>query len=487
MKRLNELLPLSNNVTIESIYSDSRKVTKNSIFFCLDGLTTDGHQYIDEAICNGAICIVHSRQINQKKDNIIYYFYDDVLSLLNDVACKFYDYPSKQLRMIGITGTNGKTIVSSLIYQGLNQVLPFGYIGSQYIKIEDNVVSQLYTTPEVIFLQQSLKNMVDHKIKGACLEVSSHGLTLGRIKGIEFEIAVFTNICPDHLDFHGSYEEYKEAKLKLFQNLSSNSKAIVNIDESMMYQQIVKVTKANVLSYGIYHDADLQAFDIELGLKNTKFKIKYMNQTYLVVSKLLGEFNVYHILATMLVWLQFNIEIEKCIDFIEKIDYVKGRLEPVLNHYHLNIFIDNGSTPEHYQQILSFSKALKHQGRVILVFGCEGKKDLKKRIEIGKIADSYCDHIILTEEDSRDEDTEKICEDIKKGITKATCVTVVDRETAILQAIETTTPNDLIFIMGKGESKSIHRKYGIEEYIGDYQAAKNAIYEIYGEEYDIND
>ncbi|MBS5115243.1 MAG: UDP-N-acetylmuramoyl-L-alanyl-D-glutamate--2,6-diaminopimelate ligase [Erysipelotrichaceae bacterium] len=482
MKKLRELLPIDSDIAIESIHSDSRCIKPNSIFFCLDGLSVDGHQFIEEAIYRGAKCIVHTKEVNYSFQDVIFFQTTNIIARLNEVACKFYDYPSQRLKMIGVTGTNGKTIVSTLIYQSLNQFMPFGYIGTRHVLFNDQFISYMYTTPEVIFLQEHLNKMVNANIQGACLEVSSHGLSLGRVQGVDFDIAVFTNLSPDHLDFHGNMEDYIQAKLKLFSMMKPGGVAIINRDDELMYHKISSVTKARVYSYGIKNPAYLRAFDVQLNIDHTSFKIMYEEKTYTLKTKLLGEFNIYHILASILTLLQFNLSIEVCIQTIEKIGTIEGRLEAIKNKHHLNIFVDNGHTPVHYQEVFSFASKVSNQGRIIAVFGCVGKREFKKRFEIGQIADRYCDHIILTEEDCRDEDPEKICKEIQEGIKKATCIVVTDRETAIYQAVETANPEDIILIIGKGDEKTMIRKDGVEPYIGDEQAVMNAINEIYCED-----
>lgn len=482
MKKLKDLLPIDSDIAIESIHSDSRSIKPNSIFFCLDGLSVDGHQFIEEAIYRGAKCIVHTKDINYSNDDVIFFKTTNIIARLNEVARKFYDDPSQKLKMVGVTGTNGKTIVSSLIYQGLNQYIPFGYIGTRHVMYDNKFVPYRYTTPEVIFLQHHLNEMVKSNVKGACLEVSSHGLSLGRVQGVDFDIAVFTNLSPDHLDFHGNMEEYINAKLKLFSNLKADGVAIVNRDDELMYNKISSVTKAKIFTYGIKNDANLKAFDIELNLKWTRFKISYEDKVYQTQTHLLGEFNIYHILAAILTLHQFEIPIEECIKIVENIGMIEGRLETIENKYNLNILVDNGHTAQHYKEVLSYASKVADGGRIIAVFGCVGKREFKKRLEIGEIADRYCDHIILTEEDCRDEDPEKICDEIQEGIKDATCVIVTDRETAIYQAIETANPEDVILIIGKGEEKMMIRKDGIEPYIGDHQAVLNAINEIFCED-----
>lgn len=484
MKKLNQLLPIDSDLAIESIHSDSRKIRPNSIFFCLDGLSVNGHQFIEEAIYKGAVCIVHSKDVLVKNKDIVYYQVKDTLKCLNEVACKFYDDPSQQLNMIGVTGTNGKTIVSMLIYQIAKKVMPFGYIGTHHVLFNKETCECEFTTPEIIFLQEHLRKMVNAGIQGACLEVSSHGLALGRVAGVDFDMAIFTNLSPEHLDFHGSMDNYVKAKLKLFEGLRSDAIAIVNRDDEEMFNRISTLTKAHVLSFGIEHVADIQATKIVLRLRETLFEVLYEGYTYPVKTSLIGQFNIYHILAAILALLQIGFTIEQAIEAIEGVNNIEGRLEYVETGHKFHAFVDNGHSPQHYEQVLSYASKVVGEGRIIAVFGSVGKREFKKRQVLGEIADHYCDHIILTEEDPRDEDTEEICEQIKKGIKKTKNVVITDRETAIYQAVEIANPNDIILILGKGEEQTMYKRRGPIPYIGDKQALLNAIEEVYGGEED---
>lgn len=480
MKKLNQLLPIESDLAIEGIYSDSRQVRPNSIFFCLDGLSVDGHQFIEQAIYHGAVCIVHTKPVASKVNGILYYQTDDAIKCLNNVACAFYDHPSRQLKMVGVTGTNGKTIVSSLIYQSCKTMMPFGYIGTRKVLYKNEEIHYAYTTPEVIFLQKYLNRMLLAGVKGACLEVSSHGLALGRVQGVDFDIAVFTNLSPEHLDFHGNLEEYKKAKLKLFKSLRSDAVAILNRDEDEMFHRISTSTKAKVKTFAIHRDADIRASKIKLNLKYTEFDIQYEHHTYHIHTQLIGEFNIYHILAAILSLIEIGFSIEEAIASIEKIHNIEGRLELIETNHSFYAFVDDGHSPQHYEQVLSYASKVANGGRIIAVFGAIGKREFKKRQEIGAIADRYCDHIILTEEDPRDEDLEEICEDIRQGIKKTKNVIISDRETAIYQAVEIANPGDIIMIIGKGDETTMLKEMGEVPYIGDKQALLNAIEEVYG-------
>lgn len=487
MKKLNQLLPIDCDIAIEGIYSNSKKVKPNSIFFCMDGLSVDGHQYVEEAVYNGAVCVVHSKPIKCKHKDVIYFETSSPIQLLNDVACNFYDYPSKRLQMIGVTGTNGKTIVTSLIYQACMKKIPLGYFGTGHVEYNTTRINYEYTTPEIIFLQDHLDKMARSNLKGACLEVSSIGLSLGRVAGVEFDIAVFTNVNPEHIDFHRTQEDYIDAKMKLFERLGPGALAVVNKDDEAMYNRISSLTAARIITYSLRNKADIRAYNVRLFANKTQFYFTYKEEEYFVSTHLLGEINVYHILAAILVLIELGFSVDEAISSISAIQEVPGRMEWLDLNRGFNVYIDNGNTETHYDKVFSFASKIVGDGRIIAVFGAVGKREYQKRKIIGEIADNFCDHIILTEEDSRDEDPEDICNEIKEGIKQTKSVIITDRETAIYQALEIANKNDVVLIIGKGDETYLIKDGGKVDYIGDKQAVLNSIEEIYGgyDEYEL--
>ena len=238
MKRINELFDVKEDFKINSIHSDSRYVCKNSIFFCVDGLSVDGHKYVEDAIFQGAKCIVYSKPIAYKHKDVLYIKVEDVLDELNRVADIFYDHPSYKMSMIGVTGSSGKTIVALMIRDVLSHYLKMGYIGTNNIEYDGLVQQSPYTTPESIFIQRHLNEMVKKQVKGVTLEVSSHGLALKRVDGLHFDIAIFTNVYEEHLDFHGTMEHLMMSKAKLFSLVDEKGYAIINSDEVKFYNLI---------------------------------------------------------------------------------------------------------------------------------------------------------------------------------------------------------------------------------------------------------
>ena len=476
MKLLRELLPIDSDLMIYSIHADSRDVMPNSIFFCIDGLTVDGHEFVSEAIMHGAKVIVHSKPL-EKQEGIIYYQDDHVIELMAHVANHFYDFPSKKLKITGITGTVGKTTVATLVYEASKKLLKMGYIGTHLVEYNDYRKIYHYTTPEYIFLQDTLANMVEEGTEGCVLEVSSHGLSLKRVEGIEFDIAVFTNLMPDHLDFHSTMENYENAKLSLFTSLSPEATAIIDINEPFS-TRIKEATKAKIMTYGIDTPCDVCAKNLHLYYDHSSFDILYHDNAYHMDLPLIGSVNINHTLAAIAVLIKYDIPIEKIIEIFQQTQQIEGHYEVISNKHQLNIIVDEGYTPSHYLQLFEFIHSMKSHGRIIAVFGCVGKKELSKREKIGQLANKYCDYVILTEEDPRGEDVDTICKMIQKKITDIPSVIIDNRELAIYQAIEAANPGDTVLLIGKGKNKYMIRD--VEEYyVGDKQVVLNALNEVY--------
>ncbi|MCD8029253.1 MAG: UDP-N-acetylmuramoyl-L-alanyl-D-glutamate--2,6-diaminopimelate ligase [Erysipelotrichaceae bacterium] len=487
MKRLNELFDVKEDYKIESIHSDSRYVVKNSIFFCVDGLSVDGHKYIEDAIFQGAKCIVYSKPIAYKHREIVYIKVNNVLDELNRVADLFYDHPSYKMTIMGITGTSGKTIVALMIKDILSHYLKTGYIGTNNIEY-DNIIEQCpYTTPESIFLHKKLSEMVKHDVKGVTLEVSSHGLALKRVDSVHFDIAIFTNVYEEHLDFHGTMEHLMTSKAKLFQLVNEKGYAILNTDEVRFYNLVKDDLKCHILTYGIEHHGDVMARNIQLYIDHSEFDLQIHDEIRHVSLPLLGRCNVSNVLAVVTSLLALEMSPQQVIESLGYIKGIDGRMELLEHSYPFHVIIDYCQHAKSFELIFKFAKAVRTSGRIIAVFGAPGRRNFNKREKIGKLANEYCDQVILTAEDNRDEDIEDICLDIQKYIEKPVSVIIEDRSIAIEQAIEIANRDDIILILGKGHEKFMASTIGNVPYPGDKYVALNAIKKIFegGEEGDI--
>lgn len=475
---LDDLLPIDNHILIENIASDSRKVTSNSIFFCFDGFTYDGHTFCKEAIDKGAVCIVHQKELTEYIDGIIYYQSDDIVSLLASVCNKFYMNPSKYLKVVGITGTAGKTTVANLIYSISKNYLNMGYFGTRLVEYGAFRNEYQYTTPETIYLQKTLRNMADEEMDSVCIELSSQGLNLKRVEGVDFDIAIFTNMFQEHIDAHGSYEKYQEAKLSLFRNLKPSGIAIIDVDEPFS-STIQDVVQGEIFTYGIEQDADVMARNIEFSYEYTKFDLLYENNIIPLKLPIIGKVNVSHILASIACLLKLNMSLDEIVKGLQNVSKIEGHYEKIENNYGINILIDEGTHPKHYEELYKFAKSIT-KGKIISVFGCTGKKANARRELVGEITAKYADFAILTEEDCKDENVIDICDKIASKLQdKIPYVIIENREYAIYQALEKANKDDTILIIGKGRGKFLIRNEGKEFYIGDKQAVLDAIKNIY--------
>ncbi len=478
---LSKMFKNAPDLEIENLMIDSRAKLKNSIFFCIKGYVNDGHKFISKAIKNGAIVIVHSDEIKKYNDQAIYIRVQDTKASLSAVASIFYDYPSKAIKMIGVTGTNGKSSVSCLVKDLASNHFNCGYIGTIAVEYNDIKMPPHLTTPDILELQSILRDMKNSSVELCALEVSSIGLDQGRVDGIDFDVAVFTNFTHDHLDYHGTMENYFLAKKKLFDELSNDKVAIYNIDDQMG-SEIVKDCTASKYSYGIEHEADYYAKDIQLFAEKTVFTLSCFSNEYRIETNLVASFNILNLLAAIAILHQMGMEIDQMLPYLNNIAQIEGRMQRVEEGQPFNILVDFAHTPDGLKKVFEYAAGITPvESRIIAVFGSAGKRDTKKRPEFGQLADKYCDMIILTEDDPRDERVIDIANDISKGILKTNYVIIESRYDAIRQAIELANVQDTILILGKGNENYMYGEFSKEPWIGDPNAVKEVLHKYYFE------
>ena len=483
---LNELFEKAPKIEIDNIMVDSREVVNNSIFFCIKGMLNDGHDFYRQAIENGAVVIVYSDEIDTNVENVTFIKVKDVVSALGNVADKFYDYPSKQMVMYGVTGTNGKSTITSLIKQLLNNYKKCGYIGTISIEYGNVVLPPLLTTPSILDLQYYLSKMVEASVKACALEVSSIGIEQKRVDNIDFDVCVFTNLTHDHLDYHGTIDNYFKAKKRLFDNMKIDGKVITNIDDEYGLA-IVADTKAKVYTYGINKEADYQATNIEILKNKTIFTLKCNGNEYRLKTNLVATFNVYNVLAAIAALNVSGISIADILKNLENLTNIEGRMHNIEMGQPFNIIVDFAHTPDGLEKVFQYAANITStKNRIIAVFGSAGKRDTKKRKIFGELANKYCDLIILTEDDPRDEEVVDIANEIAEGITDKNYVIIEDRYNAIRQAIDIANSADTILILGKGDETFIYREFGREPYIGDHKACKEILEKYYLEGFEPN-
>lgn len=442
------------DINIENLESDSRKVTKNTLFVAITGYDVDGHDYIEDAIANGAsaILVENLEKLRTVKltNDVTVIVTDNTRHALAIAACNFYDNPSKKFKLIGLTGTKGKTTTSYMIKTLLEaQGKKVGLIGTIENFIgADSLGESDRTTPESLQLQRMFARMVENEVEYVVMEVSSQALKLHRVDGCDFDVGIFTNFSKEHISEkeHTDLEDYFNSKLKLFDMCKV---AFVNIDD-FRGARVKKYAKCEVKTYGIDNICDLLAKDITITNVGVDFKAKIGDRNERVKVDIPGRFSVYNSLAAISVAMHYGCSAETIKTALEEIK-VPGRSELVPNNKELSIMIDYAHSPESLQNILQAVKTYT-RGRVILVFGCGGDRDRTKRPIMGEIAGRIADYTIVTSDNPRTEDPAMITEDIEKGIskTKGKYEVIVDRREAIEKAIKMANKKDLIILAGKG-------------------------------------
>ncbi|MBQ8427399.1 MAG: UDP-N-acetylmuramoyl-L-alanyl-D-glutamate--2,6-diaminopimelate ligase [Clostridia bacterium] len=435
----------STDVEIENLYFDSNSVTKNSLYFCLNGTKTDGHQYSLQAEKHGAVAVVCERRLNVNVTQIIVESSREAMSI---IAGEFYGRADKSLKIIGVTGTNGKTTTTHLIYQilknaGKNCAL-IGTLGTFY---SEKFIQPTLTTPDPIELNKQLRDMLCVGVEFVVMEVSAHALYFDKVKGIDFTAVIFTNFTQDHLDFFGSMAEYKKAKLKLFREYNFKY-SIVNSDDPVgieIYNEI-----AGSISYGIDNPADVFAIRVKEFKNGTEFIINLFDEISTVKIPLIGRFNAYNAMSALTASALLGIDANLAVDCINKANCVSGRLEKV-HDGEFSVFVDYAHTPDGLQKSLTALRKICN-GRLICVFGCGGNRDKLKRSEMGKISGKLADFTIITSDNPRYEEPMEIISDIEKGILKVSkkYLLIQDRTDAIEYALKFAKEKDVVLIAGKG-------------------------------------
>lgn len=379
MKRLNELYDIDNDMKIYSIHSDSRYVKPYSIFFCIEGLSVDGHRYVEDAIFQGAKVIVYSKELPYYHEKIIYILVDNTLEELNRVSNIFYDYPSNKMKIIGVTGSSGKTVVASMIKDAMSRYCNTGYIGTISLEYNGRKEECPYTTPETLYLQRKLFEMNRSGVKVVAMEASSHGLALRRVDSVNFSIAVMTNIGAEHLDFHGTREQYVLAKQKLFEMIKHTDWAVLNSDDDA-FLRIKQNTQGKILTYGIETNSDVMARNVRLYLDHSEFDLMFKGNTFHVSSPVLAKFNIYNVLALVCVLIAMGCDDSMVLDAVKNVEAVEGRMELIQAKQGFSVIVDYCQHISNYEEIFEFvDRVRQNRGRLIAVLGAPGKRNYKLR------------------------------------------------------------------------------------------------------------
>lgn len=450
IKRVEGILP----ETVTDLAVDSRMVNAGGVFVCIKGFTVDGHAYAHKAVEMGARVIVASQFVNVDTEKIAVVYVEDTTRAIALLAPRFYRYPSKEMTMIGVTGTNGKTSVSNMIHSILRNVGEKSAVtGTIGFDLDGVLYDTENTTNDVLTTQQLIRQAADAGCDTMTMEVSSHGLLEGRLAGTEFDIAIFTNLSHDHLDFHGSMDNYGHAKGLLFaqlgQDLEQKKYGIVNADDPWG-QRLREMTAHPVFTFGIQSKADFQAENIKLTVEGTSFKLSSPVGNFDVKTSLIGEFNVYNALASIAALYAKGIQIEDIIDGLAIIPAAKGRMEKVETDLPLTIYVDYAHSPDAIEKAIDAVLPYKEEGsKLIFVIGTGGNRDRIKRPIMAKKA-SIADYVILTTDDPRDEAYETILAELEVGMEHDRYACIGDREAAVRHAVEVADKHDIIIFAGKG-------------------------------------
>ena len=463
LSHLHLLVPFQGeNPDITSIENDHRKVQKGSLFICIKGYTVDGHDFASAAVERGAAAVLAEKPLDLPVPIVVV---DNTCRAMAVHADAFYGHPSQKIHLVGITGTNGKTTTSHLIEKIFADAgYRTGLIGTMYVKIGEETLETKNTTPESLALQKIFHRMAESGVEKAVMEVSSHALAEGRVFGTNFDIAVFTNLTQDHLDFHRTMEEYKKAKGLLFSRLGNTYNidrpkfAVLNVDDPAGREYMMQ-TPAHIITYGIDEEAVLRAANIQLSAKGTEFDLLSPFGKHRVSLKLVGKFSIYNVLAALGAAVASKIPLDKAIKSVESVDGISGRFELVDCGQDFTVIVDYCHTPDSLENVLKTIKQIA-KGKIFVVVGCGGDRDKTKRPLMAQIACAYSDKAIFTSDNPRSEDPVQIIKDMEAGVPEQkNYETIVDRKEAIERAIGLAKTDDIVLIAGKG-----HETYQI---IGD--------------------
>ena len=443
MRTLGELYKGFPDILINDIKINSKEVEKNDLFVCTKGITKDRNDFIDEAINNGAVAIVTNKIVNVSVPVV---YVDNPNKELADLCSMFYDYPEKQLDIIGITGTNGKTTVAEIINDLLGD--DCGYLGTNGIKSKVFDEKIRNTTPDADRLFKYFDKFVKAGCKYVSMEASSEAFLHHRLNKIMFKIGIITNITEDHLNVHKTLDNYVKCKQRIIKHIKKDGVLILNTDDKY-YEDTKKKANCRVLTYG-KKESDLKIIKIDEYIDKTIFMIKYKEKEFCITSPLLGEYNVYNLCAAILALIYLNKPIDEIINKINRIKIPKGRMEFLHYQKDYNVIIDYAHTPDAFKKIYDFLNKVK-VGKIITVTGSAGGREHEKRSDMGKIVLDNSDYVIFTMDDPRFEDVNTIIDELVSDTNKTNFERIIDREEAIKKALDMAIKDDIVLIAGKGD------------------------------------
>ncbi len=443
-----EIIGLQGNaaVKISGIAFNSNEVKPGDVFVCISGFKVDGHDFAAQALEKGAVAIIAERVVEDAAATTV--IVENTRLALAKVAAAFYGYPHKKFRLIGITGTNGKTTTTYLVKSILeNCGQRVGLIGTNQNMIGERVLPSKHTTPDSLELMELFSEMAEDGVDTVVMEVSSHSLALDRVAACEFDTGAFTNVTQDHLDFHETMENYIEAKARLFERCGIS---VLNSDDNA-FGDMKKKCGGTIISYGVGANSDLSAENIVYKATGVEFEILYKNEKQHISLAIPGQFSVYNALTAAGCCLAAGLSLKEIAEGLETAHGVKGRIEVVKTDTDYTVIIDYAHTPDGLLNILNTIRGFA-KGRIVTVFGCGGDRDKTKRPKMGRIAGELSDYCIVTSDNPRTEEPRAIIEDILAGISDTGCEysVVENRFEAIEFALDNAKSDDIILLAGKG-------------------------------------
>lgn len=428
-----------------NIQTDSRKIKQGDTFVALRGIRTDGHDYIEGAIQNGASRVV----VEEGSYDVETIVVEDTREYLKQYLRENYAKYLNEMNLIGVTGTNGKTTTAYLTYSLLNRYgIKTAYIGTIGFYIENKVCNLPNTTVDTCDLYDFLIQAYDAGCKSVVLEISSHALSMGRIQTLSFDMAIFTNLTQDHLDYHKTMGNYALAKQKLFKQLKPNGKAIVNIDDK--YTEYFLLNDNFNITYG-FGKSDYQITEYHMNTEGSLFTFRYHDTSYSVKTKLLGKYNMYNMLAVIAICKELGLSMDGIRNIIPTLDAPVGRME-IIHYKNSSIVIDYAHTPDAIEKVIKVVQEIS-KGKTYVVFGCTGDRDRLKRPMMTELVGHLSDYFIITNDDPHFEDPKQIVDDMTKDTSLSNYEVCLDRETAIIKGIQLLNEEDVLFILGKGHEE----------------------------------
>ncbi len=470
------------NIEINKIEYDSKKIEKGDLFVAIKGYKEDGHEYIAEAVENGAAAVIINQDEEAKAEmleGVTVVMTTNTRVTLAEISARYYDYPASKLRIIGVTGTKGKTTTAYMIRDiMLASGKKIGMIGTIYNTYADKKIESYRTSPESLELHKLLKDMVDSGIEYVVMEVSSHALELFRVHGIKFEIGVFTNLAREHLDFHSDMDSYLNAKAKLF---DQSIFGVINADD-IYTPKLIKKVKCKYVRYGLDNEANISATDIRINNNYVDFKMYINKQLQTITVPIPGKYTVYNAIAAVAVTSMLGAQMEDVLKGLAQVK-VPGRSEIVDIGKSFAVLIDYAHNPSSLEAILMNTKKYV-KGRVILVFGCGGNRDTTKRAKMGEIAGKYADFTVITTDNPRDEKPSSIAKDIEQGIntTNGLYKVIENRKEAIEFAMRIAWKNDTVILAGKGHETYQELAKGRKIHLDEREIVKKAAEKMPGKD-----